>query len=96
MKLGFLLAILLLASCNSEAKGRPSNERGTLLQVQPPAGVFEDQNEKTFQLFIFLGALPVTLICSYEICRSIRVRQLRPLGSSHRVKACASLAFTIL
>jgi hypothetical protein len=95
MKLGFLLAILLLASCNSEAKGRPSNEN-TLPQVQLPAGVFGGQNEKTFQLFILLGALPVTLICSYEICRSIRVRRLRPRGSSHRAKACASLAFTIL
>lgn len=76
MKLGFLLAILLLASCNSEAKGRPSPERGALLQVQPSTGAFESENENTFELCILFGALafPVTLICCYEVCRSIRVR----------------------
>ena len=82
MKLGFLLAILLLASCSSEAKGRPSNEGGTLLQAQPSSVAFENENEKTFELFVLLGALPVILICSYEVCRWIRVRQLSPRGSS--------------
>jgi hypothetical protein len=84
MKLGFLLAILLLASCNCEAKGRPSNEKGTLLQLQPSPGPVENENASTFELFILLGAaaFPVTLICSYEVCRSIRVRPLSPRGSS--------------
>lgn len=54
MKLGFHLTILLLASCNSEAKGRPSNE-STLLQVQPPAGVSKTKMRRRLNCSSFLA-----------------------------------------
>jgi hypothetical protein len=77
-----LLAILLLAACNASAKGSPSNEQDNPLQVQTSPGDFGNENEKPFELVLILGAMvfPVALICSYELCRSTRVRQLVPVG----------------
>ena len=89
MKVRFLLAILLLAACNTEAKGRPSQENGTPLQLQTSPADFGNETGKTFELLLLLGAMafPVTLICTYEFCRSIRVRRFMPFGSFHPLRA---------
>ena len=84
MKLRFLLALLLLTACNAKASGPPSTEKSTLLQAQSLPGALEKENKNTSGLVLFLwaSALPVTLICSYEVCRSIREREAsipRPL-----------------
>jgi hypothetical protein len=83
MKVPFLLAILLLAACTTEAKGRPSNQNDAQLQLQTSSGDFGNETEKPFELVLLLGAMafPVTLICSYELCRSMRVRQPISFGS---------------
>ena len=77
-----LLAILLLATCNASGQASLSNEKDNLLQVQASPGDFGNENEKPFEVVLILGAMvfPVALICSYELCRSTRVRQLVPVG----------------
>ena|SRR5258707_8312302 len=89
MKFRFLWAILLLTACNSAANGRHSGEKDNLPQAQTFAGDFENGNVKPFELLLVLGAMafPITLICSYEICRSVRVRQLNSAGSFFPLRA---------
>ncbi len=89
MKIRFLLAILLLATCNVAAKARPSREKVNLLPVRTLARVFENESVKPLELVLVLGAMafPMTLICSYELCRSARVRQLHPVGSFFPLRA---------
>jgi hypothetical protein len=87
MKLQFLLAVLLLAAGNTEAKGRPSNDSHTLLHVLASPGDFGNQSEKPFEMLLLLGAFPVALICSYEVCRSIRSRRFIPFGGFHPLTA---------
>ncbi len=93
MKLRFLLAILLFAVCGTAAMGRPCNKIDSLNidslnQVHASLGDFGTENEKGFGLFL-LGAMafPVILICSYELCRSLRVRQPVTVGSFHPLPA---------
>ena len=75
MKLRLLLVILLLAVTSTSATGRPSNETHSLLRVQASAGDFGNESQKASELILLLGAMafPVFLICSYEVCRSLRV-----------------------
>src|SRR5260370_15246897 len=77
-----LLAILLLATYNPSGEASFSKEKDNLLQVQTSPGNFGNENEKPFEVVLILGAMvfPVALICSYELCRSTRVRQLVPVG----------------
>lgn len=82
MQLRFLLAILLFAVCSTAAMGRPSNKINSLNQVHASLGDFGNENEKGFGLFLLgVMAFPVILICSYELCRSLRVRQPVTVGS---------------
>jgi len=92
MRLRFLLALFLLAACNAEASGHSSTEKNTLLQVQSLPGAFEKENKGTFGLVLFLwaSALPVTLICSYEVCRSIGERKRIPFGGSFCARAAGA------
>jgi hypothetical protein len=84
VKLRFLLAIVLLAVCNTVAMGDPSSKSDSLNQEQTSAGDFASENEKGLGLFLLgVMAFPVILICSYELCRSLRVRQPVPVGSFH-------------
>lgn len=94
MKLRFLLAILLLAVCNTVAMGRPADKSDSLLQGQTSAGDFGNENEKNFGL-VLLGvmAFPVILICSYELCRSLCVRQPVSVGSFLPLPVNRSLVF---
>ena len=96
MRLRFLLAILLLAACNAEASGHSSTEKNTLLQEQSLPGAFEKENRSTLGLVLFLwaSALPVTLICSYEVCRSIGERKRIPFGGPLCARAAAASRVT--
>lgn len=89
MKLLFVLGILLLAACTTGAKGRPSNQNDALLQLQTSTGALGNENEKPFELLLLLGAtaFPVTLICTYELFRSIRAPRFIPFGSFHPLRA---------
>jgi hypothetical protein len=95
MKLRLLLAILLLAVTSTSAMGRSSNNSDSLLQVQASAGDFGNENQKASELIFLLGAMafPVLLICSYELCRSLRVRHavsfegFLPLPGANRLLA---------
>jgi hypothetical protein len=89
MKFRFLFAILLLTACNSAANERPSGEKDNPPQMQTFAGDFENENVTPFELLFVLGAMafPITLICSYELCRSARVRQLHSAGGFFPLRA---------
>jgi len=94
VKLRFLLAILLLAVCNTAAMGHPSDKSDSLLQGQTSAGDFGSENEKDFELALLgVMAFPVILICSYELCRSLRVRQPVSVGSFFPLPVDRSLLF---
>jgi len=62
--------------------GRPADKSDSLLQGQTSAGDFGNENEKDFGLALLgVMAFPVILICSYELCRSLRLRQPVSVGS---------------
>jgi hypothetical protein len=89
MKVRLLLTILLLAACSTDAKARPYDENHTVPHVQASAGDLGSENQQPFELLLLLGAMafPVTLICTYELCRSLRVGRVTPFGSFHPLRA---------